>query len=714
MQVTQTPQNPDDARRELISNVTSNLTRMHAFRRQYDQKRAYLYRQYLSQRDPQVFPDNVTKRSNTFVPYPHSNVETVVSRVDDAFFAQMPFFETRGRGETDDMKADAMQQVLEYQLHCARFKQSIEALSRTIAIYGHGALKVDWDWDYDVVNGPEPIFAQQLVPQMEMGPQGPQPVLKDGKPVPQIGPDGRPVTQPVIDPTTGQPVVARIVMTTKKVARNCPKFIAIDPYDLLVDPDGGMIAHMVERTLPQMLREAEMNPQMYDSQGLADLRTAVMAEKNWEEVIIRMAEYWNDIDKTTTLITFAHDRDAISFKDLRATFRNTIYTGFRRKMYGGKPILLYHGPNPFAHKRIPIVHTSYIKLPNEVYGLGIVETIADLSEALNKMTNMVTDNWNLGINRRFAYDVNADIDHAALNSYNVPGGKVAVNGNPNDVLAPLPIFTPQAGDFTILELYKGMIEMTSGVSDFYGKGVGSAGGNRTATGIQQVIGESNYRFKMFIRNLELDIFQPVLEMCASMVQQFCPDEVEYMITDAAPQIPKYGKVPLEELIGNYDFLIVAANYATNKIIRQRNMMALAQIVGESGYLQERPALVELAKNFDIPHPNRFIKSDQQVQQEQQAQFQQQIQMRNEEWQHEAQMLILQAMLNTEVKARVAQATPRASSGVGQGKGGGRPATSTGGHNRPPGAGLTGAIKSFAQGMGANALGLEGLGEVPGA
>src|SRR4029077_5025430 len=116
-----------------------------------------------------------------------------------------------------------------------------------------------------------------------------------------------------------------------------------------------------------------------------------------------------------------------------------------------------------------------------------------------------------------------------LNSFNVPGGKVGVSGNPNDVILPLPMKTPNAQHYQILELYKGMIEQTSGVSDFYSKGVGSPKGNRTATGINQVIGESNFRFKLFIRNLELDIWQPMLEMVSSMILQFLPDQISQMI-----------------------------------------------------------------------------------------------------------------------------------------------------------------------------------------
>lgn len=712
---------------DFVTRISGHMRRMLMFRKQYDQKRSALYRQYLSQRTQPTFPDNITKRSNTFVPYSYSTVETVVSRVDDAFFSNYPFFETRGRGAQDDVdngqspsKADSMQFVLDYMLHLSRLQPNIQDLVRTIGIYGHGGIKVDWDWDYETINGPEPVYAMQVVPQMQMGPQGPEPVMQDGKPVPQIDPQtGKPATQPMTNPMTGQPMQIGTKMVTKQVPRMRPKFIPIDTYDLLVDPDGSYVACLTEKSIAQIEREAQVNPQLYFPEGIAELKANLAKEKNPQDVIIRLAEFWDNIENTVCVITVSDDRDAITWKDMRASMRNASYSGFKRNIYGGKPVLLYQGPNPFAHKRNPILHTSYTKLPNEVYGVGAVESISDLNESLNVMTNMVVDNWNLGINKRYAYDVNADIDHTALNSFNIPGGKVGVNGDPNKVLSPLPSFTPTAGDYQILDLFKGMIEMTSGVSDFYNKGVGSAGGNRTATGIQQVIGESNFKFRMFIRNLELDIFQPLLEMCASMVQQFCSDEVEYMITDAPPGIPKYGTVKLEELIGNYDFIIVAANYAQNMNIRQRQMLAFANVAAESGYILERPALLELAKTFQIPHAQRFLKTEQQLQQEQMGQQQAQIQARNEEWQHEADMMILQAMLNIKVQQNtpVQVKNPNGTTsikipGPGQGAGGGRP---RGMQKEGPmaGGGMSSAIRDFAQSMGANSMGLGQMGEANG-
>src|SRR5579859_4505979 len=165
------------------------LQRLRNFRRLYDQRRAYYYRQYIGQRDRKMYPDNITPRSNTFVPIPNSDTEAIVSRVHDAFFSIDPWLEVRPVGPFDNV---AMQSVMLTCLHKAKLIKAVEMFSRDLCIYGHTALKVDWDWDYDIVTGPEPVYQQQ-------------PVMDPSTGGPQYGPDGKPVMQPVIGPD-GKPI----------------------------------------------------------------------------------------------------------------------------------------------------------------------------------------------------------------------------------------------------------------------------------------------------------------------------------------------------------------------------------------------------------------------------------------------------------------------------------------------------------------------------
>ena len=677
-----------------LQRVRASLRRMTDYRRQFDQRRAVFYRQYVGQRDAQKFPDGTTNRANTFIPYPLSNVETIVSRVDDGFFSFAPWFEVAGVTEQDDRAADSMELVLDKKLTAAKFKANFENFVRTCGIYGFAGLKVDWDWTYRTLTKPVPTYAMQQ------------------------GPDGQPT--PVPDPMTGQPIVTGYHSQTFQVPACCPKITAIDIYDLLVDPDGGVTACLTERTLGEIKQYCEAyktitgNDYFYP-ESLAKLVELInQAEPDSpDSVLIRYAELWDDNDNTCTYMTFGEDKDAIAWKDLRASYRSTAYSPYKRKLYDGPPIELWTGPNPFDHKRNPILHTSYIKLPNEIYGIGAVEVITDLVESMNKQVNMLMDNWNMAINRRYAYDTNADIDHEQLNCANVPGGKVGVNGDPSKVIMPLPFFTPAQGDYAVMDLYKGMIEMGSGISDFYGKSVGAPTGNRTASGINSVINESNYRFKLFIRNLELDILQPMLSMCASMIQQYMTDREEILITKTQnPQIPKWQVIDPEQIIGNYEFNLTAANYATNKTVRQRNLMTFAQIAQNTPYWRAGEGLREIGKVLELRNINDLIKSDQEVQQEQQAQQQQQMEMAFTEKVLDTEQAMAIAEHGGEIKARQAAAKPG-------GSGGGHPPKPSPKLNRQKGrpmspiheqatagvASTENETRQFAQQNGANATGL---------
>lgn len=588
---------------KLTTWVLDSLQRMRNFRRPYDQRRAYFYRQYIGQRDRRMYPDNLTPRSNTFVPYPKRNVDSIVSRVHDAFFSIEPPIEVRPKGGTPE-SAWQMQSVLLTCLKKAQWVKQVELFTRDCGIYGHAGIKVDWDWDYDVVTGPEPVWA--MTQQMDT----------QGQAIFNL--DGSPAMMPVFGPN-GEMIQIGVNQVTKKIPRSCPKIIPIDIYDLLIDPDGQQKAHVLEMSWGEMKRSFETNPKLYFPEGIAEIDRKLSQYKDLDRdgIIIRMAEFWDNTDKTTTLVTFGEDADAIGWKDRRYQYRNASYSAYKRRVYNGPPILLYTGPNPFAHKRIPILDMGYIPVKGDAFGIGVIETISDLCEGVNVFVNMITDNWNLGINSRIAYDVQVDIDHDQLDMGNVPGGKVGVVGDPSKALWPFPRFTPNQQDYMIVDMYKNMVEVGSGFDDIAGGGTSGAA-LTTASGMDQAIGQNNYTFKLFIRRMELELLQPLAEMTASMIQQFGSDEMEWSITDAPPGIPKWGRVSLQDLLGNYEFDFVAANYATGKVTKQRNLMAFYNLAMQSPYANQGKFLREIARCMEIPFAASLLKTDQQVQQEQQA------------------------------------------------------------------------------------------------
>lgn len=754
----QTPEQMAAEIEKIRVQVGAQLSRMLVFRRPYDPIRLKFFKQYIQVRDQKLFPDGVTPRSNLFVPYAESNVETVVSRTDDAFFSVRPFFECVARASNNPQAADNMQVVMEYKLHRAKLVQAVEDFTRNCAIYGHAAIKVDWDFGFEVIT-----YAEQVPVMVPMLDEYNEPVIgMDGKPAQkqmndpnQTMPDGTP------NPQFNKPMFV-YRLNTKKVSRKCPKFWAIDPYDLLLDPDGGMIAHLVEKNFGEMLKEQAnyrdtMGKDYYFQAALDKISGALQGQyPDPNSVIVRYAEFWNEIDNTVTQITFLEDRDALSYKDQRYALRTgNSYTPYKRPYYAGEQVVLWTGANPFMHQRCTILHTSYVKLANEPYGRGVVEIGSDINEALNTTVNAIRDNWNVGINSRYAFNTDMDLDYDALTQLNVPGGLVGVSGDVNVALKPIETFKPNSSDYMIIPLLKEELEQATGISDFYSKGVGGGGANNTATGISTIVNESNFRFRMFIRNIETDIMEPLLEMCASNIQQFMTDAEEIMIMNAQPAIPKMpsgvaGSDPVmvtvtpEDIIGTYSFDLVAAQYATNEVVRQRNLMALAAQFEQNPYIDKFNGTKLLLKTFKIPEWSSLLKTQQQVDQEQQGAQQQaqqqqlqqmQLQLHYQEAEQELQMrmMLFEHQLAMEkAKAGIYVKTEsdlikQANSHNLKTKEGqvplkptkpmpnkeGRPRSPFMPEGKLPGTGNTGPTREQGQGMGLNAMGLEGLGEAGG-
>jgi hypothetical protein len=291
---------------------------------------------------------------------------------------------------------------------------------------------------------------------------------------------------------------------------------------------------------------------------------------------------------------------------------------------------------------------------------------------------------------------------------------------------------PSPEDYQILGIYKNFIELTSGVSDFYNRGMGSSP-NSTATGINDVINESSHRFKIFIRNLEFDVVQPMLRMVASMVQQFTTDPIEVQLTGQNPAILKFPVVRPEQLLGNFSFELVAANYTSNKVVKQRNFLAFANWASQTPFWNQYEGLREVAKIFEIRNTARVLNDPQMVAQQQQEAQQTQLKLQ-----------LAEKLLDAETKMLVNEVKPVPKEGDNKaqthalavqevieewlqslgdmpgarhqvdphmqpgGSGPGQPRNPNQPEGPIPGMGHSGAVREMAQDKGLNGMGLSGI------
>src|SRR3972149_2055977 len=98
--------------------------------------------------------------------------------------------------------------------------------------------------------------------------------------------------------------------------------------------------------------------------------------------------------------------------------------------------------------------------------MGVIEPTFNIQESLCTGYDLIFDNWKLGVNQRLVVSESADIDYESLQENDVPGGIIVAEGDAGNAVFPLPVHTPQAGDYAILETFKGLSQISSGVSDF--------------------------------------------------------------------------------------------------------------------------------------------------------------------------------------------------------------------------------------------------------
>lgn len=677
----------------MVRDADSVVERLLMFRRPYEDRWNELYRHLVGKATPRTYP-NGKPRANVFANFPFSNVNFVRNTINEALFSMDPPMETLPGGALDEEAAAKMQLVLEkLAVRDARLRHVMNEYVGGLATYGFYALDIGWDWDldfvYQQVDQPVPVTAQ--TPSYLIG-NNPE----TGEPL-------------VLDPASGMPAVQRVKQLVP-VPRNRPKYTVLDIFDVAIDPDGAYIAKFFDKTLPQMERENQVaqaaGMELYNPDALTRLKMAVYAGGETEQTrnaLIRGCELWNATDNTFTLFTTNEDLTSLMFKDQRYTYRSATYSQLRRNVAKGIPkTLLATGYNPYAHCKVPILYSHYTKLPGETFGMGVIEPTFNSTEMFNACASMIMDIWNSGVNQRYAYDTSRDMDLGDLRDINNPSGLVPVNGDPANILMPIPTHVPDAGAYSVLPMFQQMIESGANISDSYQRGVGSTTGNKTATGINSVIQQANKGMTQLALQLCEDIVQPLFQMTASNIQQFLTNDIEVRITDGQqPSIPTvrgpFITITPAELVGNFDFRITGAAYMEDRFTLQANSRMMLETIATLSpeWLKPDAAIAELMRVHRIPYPHRFIRTAEEVQAERDRQMI---------------MAYFQAITAAQQgEAEAAAAEAGKDKGSTSSGGGGK--KTTGGPQRPMPTvdEVTGVARQYAQRMGANAMGTANTG-----
>lgn len=178
-----------------------------------------------------------------------------------------------------------------------------------------------------------------------------------------------------------------------------------------------------------------------------------------------------------------------------------------------RSIPVQEGGNPNWHGEMPFQIYRPTSNLHQFVGKGEIEPVQDLSAEMDTLRTQRRDAATFALQRPYAFTEGL-VDPADLKVG--PGIAIPVNGNPKDLLFPLPIEDLPASAYQESAEIKNDFDYTSGISDPV---VGANSGQGTATEAQMVFQAASERIKLKTKRLALEVVKPGAKQILSMDQQ---------------------------------------------------------------------------------------------------------------------------------------------------------------------------------------------------
>jgi len=276
--------------------------------------------------------------------------------------------------------------------------------------------------------------------------------------------------------------------------------------------------------------------------------------------------------------------------------------------------------NPFDHQERPIIRGVLFPVPQEWFGMGLIEPVIGLINELVTIRRQNLDMNNLIINRMWKVHSMADVDLDTLVSS--PNG-IIVTGDMDGVVQlnqdPIPV-----SPLEMSQLIQADIENATAPKSIQGAPSSGALG-RTARGAQLIISQALEKFGMGAKLIEETVVRKVLVMFKKLNEQFLDsDEVlqEFYGTATKEQLTP------EEIRNDLDFELlgisetVTREATINQLISFYNLAAQNPNVDINAVLSQIWNLMQVGKSasdiikeaqpqtgmMPLPQPNQEIQA----------------------------------------------------------------------------------------------------------
>jgi len=224
-------------------------------------------------------------------------------------------------------------------------------------------------------------------------------------------------------------------------------------------------------------------------------------------------------------------------------------------------------------KRRPYAKVDFYKRAGQIYGIGLIELIYNITKEIDALNNMAVD-FGLISSMPFGY-IRASASTGNVAIPIEPGALVPLDNPSQDV------FFPNLGNKggwasgQINFLYS-IIERLTGLNDITYGSMSSQGAARTASGVRALVGESNTNLDIFLRRLNRGMKKVYKQMLA-LIQEKMPPGLEFRITgdDGAGYFRQVRT--RDEIAGTYDFSLEPNSSASNPQIKMQNAQQVYQM-----------------------------------------------------------------------------------------------------------------------------------------
>jgi hypothetical protein len=397
-----------------------------------------------------------------FIPLCFRAVETIVPRM----LAGRPRMAVLPRNEASEANVRTLSALIDAQQEQIDYELKLQTIAKDGLIYGLGVQKCQWDTRYKT---------RTQVMQI---------------PVPGGG--GQTVEKPVVT-----------------VVFDDPNAYAIDPFDFLADPFCGDISeaefaiHRTWRTnsfLSTMVRAGRWR----NLDTIANLDGLVDARK-YDEIWADRLRAGGRAPSDSVGVTGSGRvplHEVLEFHD-----GDQVITVLDRK------IVVQSGSNPHWHGELPFQCYRPTQVTHELYGIGEIEPIEQLQEEMNTLRTQRRYNADLVLQRVFAYHEGM-VDAGDIKFG--PGVGIPVNGDPRELLFPVPVGDIPYSSYQEEDRISADIDSTTGVSDTLAGGEISG---ETATSAQLGYSAASARIRNKLLRLELEIVTPGTRQFVSLDQQ---------------------------------------------------------------------------------------------------------------------------------------------------------------------------------------------------